>query len=226
MAGSIIHCIKKPRVPIHVLMLPTAAGNVASAATALERKRALYWHHDDRNDFIAVMAKALLSGDRLVLKKGGLRSRDIRALKKIDKHKIMVLVETPEHGRELLARLPGWNMLTMEPDGVAATDNESTSKLTPAIVTTAYAAKHAIRADIVLRATGTGWRLRLKGFLPKRSKHGPDELLVIDFDDNFHTDAKEDTRQRVQEYQSQGMQVATRNRENQVITERNSSEGT
>lgn len=126
MAGPVIHRVQKPRVPVHVLMLPTLACTVGSAGTALERKRALYWHNDARNGHITAVAQAVVNADRAALKAVGFRNKDIRLLKDADTSKVVVLVESPEHGRELLARLPDWRMLDLVPGNLATADGGST----------------------------------------------------------------------------------------------------
>lgn len=91
-------------------------------------------------------------------------------------------------------------------------------------MTAAYAAKNTIKTEVVVRATGTAWPLRMKGFPPKRTKQGPGEVLVIDFNDGFTADAGEDARSRVQEYQRRGMKV-THSHQDKEATERNPSGG-
>jgi hypothetical protein len=207
MAGEVIHRLKWPRVPVRVLILRTPGCKVGSYKTPLERKRALYWHNEVRNKHVAAVADAVVSGDRMALQALGMRNRDIRSVLGCARNKVAVLAESPEHGRELLSLMPGWWMLDMVGDGGCKSDQDDGNDRLPAVVTAVYAAKKGTRADIVIRATGTEWALRMKGFPRKENKHTPGELLVIDFQDDFDTGASNDARRRVQEYQRQGMEV-------------------
>src|SRR3954451_25174959 len=105
-------------------MLPTPACAVAGAAPALGRKRTLYWHNRVRNEYVAAVAKAVVEGERAALRQVGLRNRDGRLLKDVDRTKIAVLVETPEHARKLIPLLPGWKALDLVPGGAAGGDNQ------------------------------------------------------------------------------------------------------
>lgn len=210
MTGAIIHRVKKPRVPVCVIMLPTPNCEVTKSKLALERKRTHYWRNQERNKRIAQVAQAVTSQDRAALKKIGLRNKDVRVIKEFDKNKVAVLVESPEHGRELLPLLPRWRMLDMvEEEALKDVQEEKDHANMPVVMTMVFAAQKGIKADILIRATGTEWPLRIKGFPRKEGKDTPGEALIIDFDDKFDAATQEDTKRRVQEYKRQGMNVVT-----------------
>lgn len=208
-AGEVIHRLKKPRVPVRVLVLPTPSCVSGIYKTPLERKQALYWHNTARNEYVAKVAQAVHLMDRVALKEVGLRNQDIRAIKTCGRARIRLLVETPQHARELLTLLPGWCMGTMIPSGVDD-GKEKASEVNfqmPMIMAAVYASTLDIQADIIIRATGMGWPLKVRNFPPKESKKTPPQVLVIDFDDNQQQDAWRDTQNRVKEYKRQGMEV-------------------
>jgi hypothetical protein len=223
MAGPVIHRVKRPRVPVRVIMVPAPACKVGSHKTPLERKRALYWHNEVRNMHAARVARAVHSLDRATLKDVGLRNRDIRAIKRCDRARIRLLVETPEHARELLALLPGWRMGSLNQPGKDGTEKAGEVNFEmPVIMTAMYAATHDIRAHIVINAAGTAWPLKVKNFPPRQSDKTPPEVLVIDFDDHEGV-ARRDAQSRIKEYERQGMEVHVLQARATGVSARNSS---
>jgi hypothetical protein len=207
-AGPVIHHLARPRAPVHVVMLPTPDSTVAAGTTPLEQKRALYWHNGTRNPHIASVAGAVVEGDRAALKALGLRNRDIRLIREVDRTRAVVLVEAPEHGRELLLHLPGWRLLDLVLRATTGSDeDEAKNNSMPAVVTAAYAAKHSIKAHVLIRATGTAWPLRIKGFPPRCDDTQAAQVLVLDFVDDFDPRAKQDAQRRAEEYRRMGMDV-------------------
>jgi hypothetical protein len=78
----------------------------------------------------------------------------------------------------------------------------------PAVITEAAAFNHWIAADVVIRATGNPWPLRMKRFPPRFRDDRPD-VLVIDFDDRFCPVAVDHTNRRRSAYDRVGMEIAT-----------------
>jgi hypothetical protein len=202
MCGEIIHRIQRPRVPVRVLMLPMDGEEISSSSNPLERKRTLYWQNQHRNEHVARVARAVYAQDRAALKDLGLRNRDISAILQCNPSRIRLLVETPEHARELLALLPGWRAGILNLSG-----DTGMSLGSPIIMTAVYADTLDIEADLIIRATGTEWALRVKNFPPRISENTPPEVVVLDFADSHHPAAREDTRRRVEEYRRRGMAV-------------------
>jgi hypothetical protein len=223
-AGEVIHRVKRPRVPVRVIMVPTPACKVGSHKTPLERKRTLYWHNAERNNFVAQVARAVHSLDRATLKAAGLRNKDIRVIKKCDRARIRLVVETPEHARELTALLPEWRLGTLSPSPQDAKEMAGeTNCEAPVVMTAMYAATHDIRAHIIINAAGTAWPMKVRNFPPMVSQQSPPEVLVIDFDDGPQHGASKDTTNRIKEYERLGMEVHVLQARATGVSARNSS---
>ena len=102
-------------------------------------------------------------------------------------------------------------------------NNDNTGRI---IVTTSYAATHGIRADVLVRASGTDSPLRVKGFPAPDIDKGREPLL-IDFDDSCQFLATEDTRRRLHDYRRRGMTVVAAEvaQQDNEASERKSSGG-
>jgi hypothetical protein len=209
-AGPVIHRIGKRVAPMRVVMLPTPACKVDPGTTPLERKRGLYWRNARRNQYIASVAQTAARTDCQGLLRLGLRYEDMGGL--FSQHtsrgypvRVAVLVESLEHGRQLMPLLPGWPLL-----GVGgAPDVESGGECQlPAIVTVVYASTRRIDTEVVIRATGTEWPMRMTRFRRRtKGKLALDEVLVIDFVDGYHAQASRDARRRLQHYRETDITV-------------------
>jgi hypothetical protein len=208
MAGPVIHHIGKARAPVRVVVLATPACTAAAAATPLERKRVLYWKNATRNAHVAAAARTLVRRDRAALRDLGFSKKDVRAVLGTAKHRVVVLVESPEHGRRLLPLLPGWGLRRLPAQHAGAAGNDNPKNVTgPAVVTAAYAATKGIRADVVIRATGGGWPLRVRGFPPRRADGNAAAVVLVDFDDHFDVRAARDSTHRMEHYRRRGWHV-------------------
>ena len=206
MAGPVIYRVGRPRAAVRVVFLPTALTTSTTGQTALEQKRSLYWHNAQRNEHIALVARAVAALDVDVLTQHGLRNMDIRLIKQIDRPRVKVLVESPEHGRQLLTLLAGWHLLELTQEARPAPNHSRA----PAIMTLSYARRRSTQADVLIRATGTEWPLRLKGFPLRRKDSQTGMVLVLDFDDRGHVQAQRDSQRRQHEHQRQGHEVVVR----------------
>ena len=74
-AGPVIRPLARPDVAVNVVMVPTTTGAVANARTALERKRALYWHNSLRNETVADVAKAVVAENWKAMRRYGVGKR-------------------------------------------------------------------------------------------------------------------------------------------------------
>ena len=87
---------------------------VGKDASPLTRKRRLIWDNRNRNKVIADFATHLHTG----------RAASSTAVKQVRKHldnqaaQCIILVEKPEHARQLSGVLPGWDVVTYSPDAV------------------------------------------------------------------------------------------------------------
>ena len=91
----------------------------------LHRKRTL-WHHAARNTAITRLAIALAAGERKTVKRLGLPT--------VDSPAVSLLVESTEHGKELLKGLPGWRLKHNTPNNKGA-QRLRTAAVNRAIVT-------------------------------------------------------------------------------------------
>src|SRR5262249_37347187 len=148
---------------------------VPRTRTSLERKRRHVWRAGRRNDFIAALTDALVGRDRATLWGHGLfLGAEDDAYFTGPAPSVTVLVESPEHGRELLKRLPGGELWDAVPrKGQAAQRAADPFKIGPlpqVILTLVEATRltdndgrHSLGTEVLVRADGTEWPLDLKG---------------------------------------------------------------
>jgi hypothetical protein len=194
LAGPLVVPRQPTRRPVRVALFDVPDVGVSShLVTEQERKHAWYWTNSVRNRAIAAVARGLQQGAPKLLRRVGLKAGDEAA------RRVAVLVECPVHGRELVKFLPEWALLTIQMGGHGPTGG--------VIVTEAYAAQHPFEADVLLRATGTGWPLRVLDFPPAQITEDLSEVLLVDFRDGFSTETARLATQRLQEYRRAGMIV-------------------
>lgn len=208
LAGPLIHRSARPRVPVKAIIMPLPIGAIArQSGNALERKREWYWRNAARNEYIANVAMSIAEDRRDDLRQMGLADA-IATPSENHAPSIAVIVESPEHGREMAAWLPGWPLLMAYSKADVAAGGEA-EQSTPAlaIVTSSYAAMYGVTANVIIRGTGTAWPLRIKRFPPERRRGTPTEILVIDFQDGFHAGAGHDAGLRRTDYLRRGYRV-------------------
>jgi hypothetical protein len=176
---------------------------------ALQRKRLVYWHNDRRNDFLAAVARALRDRDDKALAERGLllAEDDCPSDPGWDRRGVAVLVESTEHGRELVRRLPGWEMR----DAVPVPPGCRPRLLDPllwglfdrTIFTCAVAARERMLDVDVLVLAGPEWPAALAKSLP-RSLTGWRHVLLVDLADYADGAARAAVRRRLGDYAAQG----------------------
>jgi len=145
------------------LAVATRWGLGMAGLDALARKRAV-WRDDPRNDAIAAAAHAITAGRREDLHALGMSEDDASAVAGPSPRprRVAVLVESPDHGRELLGRLHGWHLLAdrWRPRVPGQVANRS-------VITLVHAGTSPeIDVDVLIRATpGDGPRWP-RGFPP------------------------------------------------------------
>lgn len=192
---------EKEPVPVTVVVLPSRGTRPGGeTADAFEQKKHLYWFNVRRNRRIADVAKKLTNAKRktvraLVGDDGPLVGQIVSAAKT----GVAVLVETPAHARELAALLPGWAVWTANDLEVAQPEPGC------GVITTERAAQETVvRAELLLRATGTRWPLPDIGWpWPEYAESG----VLVDFADEFHHQAKKNAAPRIESYEQSGMTV-------------------
>jgi hypothetical protein len=211
LVGPVIHRSPDPRGdPAEVLVhwcVPPYSEPPAGDVTALERKRFAFWNNATRNDFIAAAARAFSETDEkalwgcgLLLAEGGIRL--------ISRPGVTVLVESAEHARALLRRLPGWEVLDAvpTPPGARPAFPKDPFRLRPLdrVIVTALAAARleVVDTDLVLRA-GPEPPLELPGFPPRSM--GPRRLvLLVDVADDGDGMARAAVGRRLRDYAARG----------------------
>jgi hypothetical protein len=202
------------RVPrataVRVLMIETPACPIDSRWAGLERKRRLLWHNSNRNQLIATVAQAFVRRDRKTLQECGLPRHEFHYGRTV-----VVLVESTEHGHQLLELMPGWAMLDASPkeDGLEFDSNYYAESKPPQgwVMTLVYADRSGIAADVLVRATGGRGKLRLNGF-PNERNSATSSALLIDFDDQGDFEARTDTALRVEDYRQNAFQMVNKTR--------------
>jgi hypothetical protein len=171
-------------------MLPVPFHRARTPADALGRKRALYWRNGPRNDFLAAVARAVVAGRRTTPP----RPVYPESWPMPRKPAVAVVVESPEHGRELLRRLPGWRLRAAA--GCTYPEAAESGNGVGIVATESYLAESGASAHVLVRATGTGGPLDLRGLTAPTGEG----LRVLDFEDDFDDVADGWARQRVEHY--------------------------
>jgi len=226
--GPVIFEAPDPRgdpAGVRVVWLPPPWAAPRDGLPALARKRAL-WHDGRRNELIADVASAVKSGDQVRIWECGLLfdaadrvagtptavSAASWAASSCSSRAVTILAESAEHGRELLRRLPGWQLLDLVPSAAREPNAHPGSRLEVRpldrkVVTFARAAKLvALDTDVLLRVDGQGWPLELAGFPPRREQADRD-VLLIDLADDFDRQAKDAALARRRDYDARGWAV-------------------
>jgi hypothetical protein len=210
LVGPLIRRVPDPRgapaeVVVHWCRPPWAPP--AGGVTALQRKRSAYWHNARRNDFVAAVARAFSECDEKALWGCGLLLADGGGITLTGRPAVTALAESSEHARELLRRLPGWEVLDAvpTPPGARPAFPRGPFKLRPLdrTVVTALAAARlaAVDTDVLLRA-GPECPLALAGFPPRSA--GPRRALLADVADDCDGLARAAVGRRLRDYAARG----------------------
>lgn len=201
MSGQVIYDIEPGKPAVEVLWVqPPQQGTSGCERRSLEWKRTTYWHNTLRNQFIAEAAQAFAEKDVKRLRACGVRFQDGEpALANSETPKVVLLVESVEHGQELLKRLDGWALL----DGAAVRRNDSSVK--GEIITATRAAACGLDADVVIQAVGGAGTGVFRNTVIERSA-AADSLpaIIVDFADSGDDMAAADVRTRYRAYKRLG----------------------
>jgi hypothetical protein len=209
-SGQVIYRLGQEQAGVRVLWLPTPdSTRIDSDVTALTYKRKAYWHNNNRNDFIAAVARAFANQDVGKLGEYGVPFRGYDPLLRHFPHtKVAVLVACTEQAREMAKRLPGWRIM----DAVSRNGKEETGAnegdMPGTIVTEARAGKEGLDADVVIRAGGSSGNVCFKDFPPALDKDTR-AVIVVDFSapcstGNIDRWAIQDVNRRQREYELLG----------------------
>jgi len=188
-----------PPAAVHVVFVPSPSSTVQPDLTALARKWQAIWHNDQRNDAIAELATAIVTGDAQTFSR---RNENLtQQLSQLSpRPRTAILVDSPEHGRQLIKRLPDWELITACPDEDGCIEDASGPNHLE-IITEAIAATDGIEADVMVVASGLVSVARY--FPPQRAE----PVLVVDFADDFDDQAREATQQRMEDCTQRGWAV-------------------
>ncbi len=202
--GAVIHDdVADPTV--RVVMVEAPSIPPPGKLTPLARKRAAIWQNDQRNEFIAELALAIAGQDVSTFShRSEFLPEHVDLLGKCSNPGIAILVESTEHGRELLRRLPHWTLNTANPDDRGAIDSGTCHRC---IVTQAFASV-GIHTDILIRATGTSSPLMVRGFPSMQQRRA---IVLFDMADDFDAHAISNTHERIRDYRTRGWPVEAGN---------------
>jgi len=203
MSGQVIYEIEPGKPAVEVLWVqPPQQDPNRCERRSLEWKQTTYWHNTLRNQFIAEAARAFAAKDVKRLRACGVRFQDGEpALANSETPKVVLLVESIEHGRELLKRLDGWALLDGAADGRNYTDSGARGE----IITATRAAASGLDADVVIQAVGGAGTGVFRNTVIERST-AADSLpaIIVDFADSGDDMAAADVRDRYRAYKRLG----------------------
>jgi len=146
----------------------------------------------ERSELIAAVASAFSTGQVQTLWKHGLVLNEREA----PPRRVTVLVEAPEHGRELLGLLPGWRLSTANEE-----PPEQQDRFDRTIITTLRACQVGkVETEVLVRADGGEGMQALNHLTAHQGHFG----ILVDFADDFDAAAQRVTRQRARDYRSRG----------------------
>jgi len=204
MSGQVIYEIEPGRPAVEVLWLQSPQSQACgSGRRSLEWKRTGFWHNDRRNEYIASVARAFVEQSMKKLRKYGVRFQgDKPAYTNSDAPEVVLLVESIEHGRELLKQLDGWMLFDR-----AAGERSNTTEADPRgkIITATRAAMDGLEADVVIQAVGGAGIGVFQNTVAEPTtsvSHVP--ALIVDFADSWDDMAAVDDRSRTRAYKRLG----------------------
>jgi hypothetical protein len=162
---------------------------------------------------IAEIASALAAGKQEALWKHGLGlGNDQINFGTSAPARVAVLVESPEHGRNLQKLLPGWPLLTAIPTakvgGNTAYNSGTPMLLDRIIITQVYTSKmKQFDPIIVIVASADDWTRQITSFPPRFQQPPLPELTVIDLADDFDDAAIQSTQRRLHAYRCRGWRL-------------------
>jgi hypothetical protein len=215
--GPVLGESARPATRVRVRLAHWRNDALACGEYGLEWKRRGLWHNARRNDAIAEIATSLADRDEPRLWTYGL-SPDVPVIGPgpSRRPRVTVVVESPEHARELARRLPGWRVLAGQPvrrpgrDGDGDRDGRRAVAENPGPPDRTIATLVGFRdlprleADVVLRADGTRGPIGLPG--TSRGRRAGD-IALVDLCDGFDDIAERATADRVADYLARGWEV-------------------
>jgi hypothetical protein len=199
---------------VRVLFAAAPWSPPGNRASPLEDMRRLYWHNGPRNDTLAALARACRRADLEALWPHGLLLDDQQfPAGSPGAARVAVLMESPEHARELQKLLPDWPLLQAETGGNGRSAGQNPAECAwglpdQAIVTLVRAAQlRQFDTDVLVMATGRGVPAIPAGFPPTVAGAEQRQVLIVDVDDDLDRVARHDTHHRLGYYRARGFEV-------------------
>jgi hypothetical protein len=183
-------------------------------------KRDAIWHNAERNESVASIARALVDGVQQSLWEAGIFLESMsKTIAAGHPRKVAILVESPEHAKELIQRLPGWRIMTSHGKTSSMTSDspgllsrtgraDPIRELDRTIITIIeFRSLERLALDVLIRADGTPWPLSLPIISDRKQGEERGPLVMIDFHDSFDSVALEATRDRLKTYSDQGWKL-------------------
>ena len=188
---------ERERVPVTTVILETHGTRpTVEKLNAFEEKKLLYWCNTRRNHRIAEVARCLMRRTKKAVRSVVGDEQLAAEIVCAAKTGVAILVESLVHARELALLLPGW---------VIWNSNELTAekpKRKCGVITTERAAHETVvSAGVLIRATGTKWKL------PEIDwpwMGDVEQGFLIDFADEYHPLAARNAKLRMTEYAENG----------------------
>jgi hypothetical protein len=201
--GPVLHRSHGPLGPpaaVRVLWVQPPSATDVGNVSSLDRKRLGFWHSQERNDFVANLASSFAVGTETALSSAGIVLPDGWGDWPGGGPAVTVLVESAEHGRELLGRLPGWGLLSaLTPD--QEIDPYELRPLATKVITLVEASRLHVADTDVLVLAGPESPFELRAFPPGSRAGG---VLVVDVADDFDETARAAVRRRLETYGARG----------------------
>ena len=196
---------ERERVPVTAVILETHGTRPTQARlNAFEETKLLYWCNARRNHRIAEVARCLVRRTKRAVKSVGGDEQLASEIVCAAKTGVAILVESLVHARELALLLPGWVIWN------ANELNAEKPRRGCGVITTEKAAHETVvGAGVLIRATGTKWKL------PEIDwpwVGGVEEGFLIDFADEYHPLAARNAKLRMTEYAEHGRMVTVMKR--------------
>lgn len=213
-SGPVIVRRFPPCVGVWQLILSTPSFASPTETNGVEFKRQAYWRNQRRNEFVSAVARAFAICDAPRLRRYGISFTDDEPnIRGGATPNVTVLVESPEHGHELLSRLPGWTLRRLDrSDEGKATQTSGESQ--GVIATVACAVKYGVQADVLIVASGEPAQLHLSDFPPRRGTGEERDALIVDFDDRH----SEEMDRRFRKREHDGLRRGWRRIDNQAAS--------
>lgn len=172
---------------------------------SLEWKRDTIWNNCRRNDQVAAVARAFFKQDFPRLGRYGvpIPNEDCR-FSNIQSPKIVILVESVEHGQQLQKRLDGWQFYSgLSTTAVLCDSMDSYRK----IITISRAASAGFDANVCINAAGGSGLAAFRNVIAEDEGKEPEieiPVFIVDFVDEHDATAYRDSRARAREYELLG----------------------